>query len=329
MNKYIFFFLFLFVLGFIDGRAQDPQFSQFYASPLYLGPSMAGTGQDSRFILNYRDQWPKLAGRYITYALSFDHYIPKYKSGIGILALYDDAGKGKLATTQIGLNYSYRIKVSRDFLIQPGLQFQYYQRRIDFNALTFADQYFGNDILPSSIETPPGEQKGHIDFSSSLLAFGKKYWFGFTFDHLMKMNKGLTDDNRYVPVKTSVYGGYKFILRERLLRNLEQSLSVAFHYRKQAQVQQLDMGLYYHQFPFSVGIWYRGLPVIQSVQSDALAISCGAEIQQFIITYSYDLTVSSLVNSTGGAHEIGLIYSFEWGGRNKHRKMETVPCPKF
>jgi type IX secretion system PorP/SprF family membrane protein len=328
MNKYILYFILL--LGFIDGKAQDAQFSQFYASPLYLGPSMAGTGEsDSRFILNYRDQWPKLPGHFITYALSFDHFIPKYKSGIGLLALYDDAGKGKLTTTQIGVNYSYRITVTRDFFIQPGIQFQYYQRKIG-SGLTYADQFFGNDILPTSIETPPENQVGHIDFSTSLLAFGKKYWFGFTFDHLMKMNASLKDDDRYVPIKASVYGGYKFILSERLLRNLEQSLSVAFHYRNQSQIQQLDMGVYYHQFPFSVGLWYRGLPVIQNIKSnDALSVSCGAEIDQFTVTYSYDLTVSSLVTSTGGAHEIGLIYSFEWAARSRHRRMEAVPCPRF
>ena len=89
----------------LQAKGQDPQFSQFYASPLYLGPSMAGAGESSRVILNYRDQWPKLSGRYITYALSFDHFIHRYKSGVGLLLLHDNAGKGKLTTTQIGLNY--------------------------------------------------------------------------------------------------------------------------------------------------------------------------------------------------------------------------------
>jgi type IX secretion system PorP/SprF family membrane protein len=328
MNKYI--LILIFALGVTTVNAQDPQFSQFYASPLYLGPSMAGTGgSDTRFILNYRDQWPKLAGKFITYALSFDHFIPKYKSGIGLLALYDDAGNGKLTTTQIGANYSYRITLSRDFFIQPGIQFQYFQRRINFYDLTFASQYFGDQLLPTN-ETPPDNQNGHIDFSSSLLAFGKKFWIGFTFDHMMKLNSSLENDDRYVPIKTSLYGGYKFIISERLLRNLEQSMTIAFHYKQQSYMQQLDMGLYYHQFPFSVGIWYRGIPIIQSTKShDAITASAGIEVKEFTITYSYDLTVSTLVTSTGGAHEIGILYSFEWGKRGRQRRMATVPCPRF
>lgn len=318
------------ILGALPAKSQDPQFSQFYAAPLYLGPSMAGSGENSRIILNYRDQWPKLSGRYVTYALSFDHFIHRYRSGIGLLMLHDNAGKGKLTTTQIGLNYSYRIEINRDFFIQPGLQFQYYQRNINFNELTFADQYFGSIILPSTLETAPDNRTGHIDFSSSVLGFGKKFWIGFTVDHLMKLNNSLKNDDRFVPVKLSAYGGYKFIVGQSLLSRLEQSITVAFNYRNQALMQQLDMGVYYHQLPFMVGLWYRGIPVVKSVKShDAITISAGAEIKQFVISYSYDLTISTLVTSTGGAHELGLIYNFDWYNGNKRRRMGSVPCPKF
>jgi type IX secretion system PorP/SprF family membrane protein len=311
-------------------KGQDPQFSQFYASPLYLGPSMAGSGEYSRLILNYRDQWPKLSGRFVTYALSFDHFIHKYKSGIGLLFLHDNAGNGKLTTTQLGLNYSYRLIINRDFMIQPGLQFQYFQRNLNFNKLTFADQYFGDILLPSSIETAPENRTGHIDFATSILAFGKRYWIGFNVDHLMKMNKTLQNDDRFVPLKFSAFGGYKFVLKERLLKSLEQSITAACHYRYQDMMQQLDLGIYYSQFPFMAGLWYRGIPVIKNIKtSDAISLSGGANIKNFTFTYSYDLTISSLVNTTGGAHELGMVYNFAEWTTNKRRRMATVPCPKF
>ncbi len=43
------------------GQAQDPEFSQFYANPLYLNPALAGANICPRAILNYRNQWPGLA----------------------------------------------------------------------------------------------------------------------------------------------------------------------------------------------------------------------------------------------------------------------------
>jgi type IX secretion system PorP/SprF family membrane protein len=313
------------------GLAQDPQFSQFYAAPLYLGPSMAGTTGNTRVGINFRDQWPKISGKYITYSLSLDGYLEKYNSGLGLLVLHDNAGGGKLTTTQAGFNYAYRIKVNRDFFIQPGIQFQYYQRRINFNKLTFADQYFEDEVLPGTVESPPDNQAGHIDFTSSMLAFTKKFWLGVTVDHLMKLNQTLKQDDRYVPLKLSAHGGYKIDLNQSsLLRGNEESITAAFHYRSQASMQQLDIGMYYSNLPFMVGIWYRGIPVIQSTKTkDAITLSGGVLIRQLTFTYSYDLTVSSLIASTGGAHEIALVYVFDRPEGRNRRKMEAVPCPKF
>src|SRR3972149_978108 len=89
----------------------DTQFSQFYAAPLYLGPSFAGASGNTRLVLNFRDQWPKIPGSFVTYAFSIDHYFSQYKSGLGLLVLRDQAGGGKLNTTNISANYSYNIKL--------------------------------------------------------------------------------------------------------------------------------------------------------------------------------------------------------------------------
>lgn len=313
--------------------AQDPQFSQFYAAPLYLGPSMAGASNASRICLNYRDQWPKLSGKFITYALSYDTYISKYNSGAGVFFMSDNAGSGKLTTVQAGLNYSYRIKVNNNFFLQPGLQLQYYQRKVNFYKVDFADQFFEDQILPTSVELPPDEQKGHMDFSTSLLAFTKNTWWGASVDHLMKTSETLQKDITYVPLKLSFYGGVKLYLNKALLARDEQSFLLAFNYRAQSWLQQLDMGMYYQRSPFMIGLWYRGIPVIKTTKSkDAISVLAGASVKNLMFTYSYDLTVSSLITATGGAHELGMTFLFDQpqGRRSgKHRIMGAVPCPRF
>jgi type IX secretion system PorP/SprF family membrane protein len=309
---------------------QDPQFSQFYAAPLYLGPSMAGSAGNSRLCLNFRDQWPKLTGKFITYALSFDTYLHRYNSGAGVFFMSNNAGSGKLTTVQAGLNYSYRIKVTNDFFIQPGLEVQYFERKVNFEKLTFADQFYGDLVLPGTVEVPLDAQKGHMDFSTSVLAFTKKIWMGATINHLMKTNETLAANVNYVPLKASVFGGMKLVLKQTLLARDEQSFLVAFNYRNQTTMQQLDLGTYYHRAPFMIGLWYRGIPIISSTKSkDAISISAGALIKNLSFTYSYDLTVSSLITSTGGAHELSLVYLFEQPKGKYKRKMGAVPCPKF
>ena len=54
------------LLGTLSAWAQDPQFTQFYANPLYLNPAFAGTVRCPRAVLNYRNQWPALTGTFVT-----------------------------------------------------------------------------------------------------------------------------------------------------------------------------------------------------------------------------------------------------------------------
>lgn len=67
--------------------AQDPQYSQVYANALYLSPAFAGAEQNTRAIFATRYQWPGLDASFISNTFSVDHYIDRYKSGIGLIAL--------------------------------------------------------------------------------------------------------------------------------------------------------------------------------------------------------------------------------------------------
>ena len=44
--------------------AQDPQFSQFYANPIYTNPAFAGSSTVGRIVANARNQWPSIAGTF-------------------------------------------------------------------------------------------------------------------------------------------------------------------------------------------------------------------------------------------------------------------------
>ncbi|GAH71860.1 unnamed protein product, partial [marine sediment metagenome] len=96
MNKYI--IIFIINISFIPfSFAQDPQFSQFYANPLYLAPSFAGATEENRIALSYRNLWPALPGVFLTYSFSFDKFFESFNSGLGILVTHDRAGSGRLS----------------------------------------------------------------------------------------------------------------------------------------------------------------------------------------------------------------------------------------
>src|SRR5690554_5696545 len=73
-------------------QAQDLHFSQFYAAPLYLSPSLAGATDGARLAMTYRNQWPGISTAFSTMAVSFDNFFPAFNSGLGLQLIQDRAG---------------------------------------------------------------------------------------------------------------------------------------------------------------------------------------------------------------------------------------------
>ncbi len=239
----------------------------------------------------------------------------------------DVAGSGQLSTTNVGVQYSYDIKVTDIFRIRPGIHLNYTQRGIDFQRLLWGDQISPTGITPT-IEVPTDRSKPDVDASFSVLTYTDKYWGGFCIDHLFRPNLSLYGNETKLGMKFSLFGGMQVVRRGRLLKPIDESLSVAFLYKNQSDINMLDLGLYWYKNPLVFGFWYRGIPIINNEsRGDALCFLVGYKIEQFSIGYSYDFTISKLVASTGGAHEIALIYEFQTSRHKKKRHM--VPCPEF
>jgi type IX secretion system PorP/SprF family membrane protein len=313
---------------------QDPQFSQFYSNPLYLAPSFAGLSGQTRIGMNYRLQWPNMPGAYNTCSVSVDHAINSFNSGIGLFVMKDKAGSGNLSLSNISLQYAYSIKLNEYWRCIPGVTFSYLQRSIDYQKLVWRDQITTHGTSSISSETLPMENVNDLDFGTSVMAYSDKYWFGVSADHILQPDQSFylvenaAKEYGVIPVKYSVFGGTKLINKGRLYRPLDTSLQLAFLFRKQKSYKQLDMGLYWYNNPFVLGFWYRGIPVIKPFPNqDSFSILAGYKNDQFSIGYSYDFTISKLLGSTGGAHEVSISYSFNT--RIQRSKNHMVPCPEF
>jgi type IX secretion system PorP/SprF family membrane protein len=325
--------------------SQSIQFSQFYSAPLVLAPSFTGSVEQSRIIANFRDQWPGIPGTYTTFSASYDQYFPKIKSGMGLLALKDQAGSGDLGLLEVGFLYSWEGTITKQnggWYFKPGIEFKMVQRSIDFHKLIFGDQ-ITSDGTPSgtTIEVPPAPNKSYLDAATSIIVYNSKYfWGGISFDHLFRPNESLYDEeDTRVSLRTSVFAGYKMTVGQAQKRRQydadQESVTFTAHYRYQRPYDQLDFGAYWDHDPFTLGIWLRGLPITSRYlyekkleNMDAVVFLVGYKIFDLRIGYSYDLTISKLLGNTGGAHEISLIYEFNANLKTKN-KHATIPCPKF
>ena len=135
MTKRIFLILLVFTAVISDLKAQDPQFTQFYANPLYLNPAFAGTARCARVCMNYRNQWPNLSGTYVTYSASYDQHFDFMSGGLGVLVMSDDQARGTLRNTNASLIYSYQAAINREFSLKFGIQATYFQKTLDRGRL--------------------------------------------------------------------------------------------------------------------------------------------------------------------------------------------------
>ncbi len=318
-------------------KAQDPEFSQYYAAPLYLNPAFAGTSVDHRFILNYRNQWPNISQAFETYALSYDYNLDLHNSGLGFLVTTDKAGSAGLRSTQANFQYAYKVGISDKMVLSSGVNFGVGSRSIDFNKLIFYQQL---DFAQNSNNLPPPpalkmEGRTYFDFGAGLLLYSRKVWLGFSMAHLNRPNRSLLDDEAEIPVKTSLHGGVRIPLYNGVFkRDRTASIAPSFVYKKQGTFDQLDVGTYFYYEPVVVGLWYRGIPIQQeeedNISHDAVVVVIGFQLQNFEVSYSYDVTVSELGPISGGAHEIGLKFKIELATQVKKRKKERfIPCPTF
>ncbi|MBK9420816.1 MAG: type IX secretion system membrane protein PorP/SprF [Flavobacteriales bacterium] len=309
------------LFGTLATFAQDPQFTQFYANPLYLNPAFAGTARCPRVSLNYRNQWPALSGTFVTTSASYDQDVRGILGGLGVLVTSDQAGKGTLNTTTVSGIYSYTQAVSRKFSLKAGFQATYFQKSLDWNKLTFGDQIDPRrGFIYSTNDVPRGGSIGNADFSAGILGYTDVFFVGFAANHLTEPNESLIVGQSKMPMKLTAHAGAAIPLGVRgKYGEPKTRLSPNILYQQQADFRQLNLGLYVDHGPIIAGVWYRS--------KDAFIALIGFHTERFKFGYSYDVTTSKLTTATAGSHEVSLTMQFDC--KKKRRRVRTVPCPTF
>lgn len=322
--------LFLFLQGYA-AFAQDPQFSQIYSIPLYMGPSFAGSTGGTRVGMNFRDQWPAVDKEYISYSISADHYFSGTSNGVGGFLYRDHSGLGNLTTTNLTLQYAYAFNLDQQFSLRPGIQFSLVNRHIDYSKIIFGDQLSLQGVKPTSIEPQLEENINYIDFGASLLANHPRFWLGFTADHLASPNQSLLGSKSVVPLKMNVFGGAKFIVKNRNFRSYRRNIYALFQYKRQEEFNQAYVGMYWENNNVITGLWYRGLPVQKTyrdyLNNDAMVFLIGYKKGEITFGYSYDFTTSRLVGNSAGAHEVSVVWSRIKAKKKRKEKWDVISCP--
>ncbi len=335
MKKYTCTFLVLFCFSLFV-NAQDPHFSQFFASPLTLNPALTGKFDGTlRVAGNYRNQWPAFNNVYTTSTLSVDFDILKSRLpdfdtwGVGILALTDKAGGGVLTNNYIGLSTSYHKALDEDGFQQIGIGFQgsYGQKRLDNSKLLFEDQLtpFGFTGVTQDIFNSSNLNINYLDVNAGLIYTGStndqnNFYIGASMYHINRPKESFKGGNWNIAARTTISAGGYFPVSEQL------TLHTSGIYQVQNKSSEVTFGGAIaaaidpestNPSNFYIGSWYR--------VGDAIIPYLGLEFAGMRIGASYDVNISALKagSQSRGGMEISLIYIKRPAG------YKGIPCPKF
>ncbi len=338
MKKKLFSFLLLFVFTNIV-LAQDPNFSQFFASPLTLNPALTGKFDGNyRFAGNYRNQWPTINNAFTTTTASFDmgilsNRIPQYDQfGIGFMGFSDKSGNGVLQNNAAAFSFSYHKALDENGFHQIGAGFQttFMNKRLDISKVVFEDQLtsLGFTGVTNELFTNEHLNLKYLDVNTGVFYNGStngynNFYLGASIYHINRPKETFQGAQYLLDTRTTLQAGGRIPIA-----GFNNYLHISANHSFQSNAKNTSIGAAVslntngdeiNPVNVYLGSWYR--------ISDAIIPYVGLEFGDFHLGASYDVNISSLrpgSNTRGGA-EISLIYI------KKHVDplAKKLNCPKF
>jgi type IX secretion system PorP/SprF family membrane protein len=280
---------------------QLPQFSQYFLNDFALNPAIAGRSNyfDARFTNRY--QWVGITDAPKTFIMTLHGPIAAQNMGIGA-KMYADV-TGPTRKVGAGLSYAYHFKITSELKLSFGLQAGFVNYALDGSKIVTKE--VADPLMSSfyqSVFLP--------DVAFGLHLYHEKFFFTASAPQLLQAR---TDFYRYGNTSGRledhyfVGGGYTFDLNE------------------EWKLQPLVFMKYVNPTPpiidFSAKVSFREeiWAALSYRTRDAISIILGYNyMDNLMIGYSYDYTLSQLVNYNSGTHEIMMALRFK---TNKPKKL--------
>lgn len=316
--------------------AQDPHFSQFFASPLTLNPAQTGNFNGiMRVAANYRNQWPGLGKAYVTSTASADGALWSHGdagnalSG-GILMLSDQTGNGILKENHLGLSLAYTMGLDEDGRnsISVGFQGSYSRLAFDVEKARFEDQLSASGFNLPTAEILLGQDigKSYMDLHAGILyqgAIGENggFYAGASVYHLSKPVVGLNSTNYRMGQRINFQAGGYLPMGNLSTLHFSTQYQRHFNYKEWVWGAAISRNLVNTANSYKelyLGAWVRN--------RDALIPYAGFEWNDLRIGISHDVAADSRRSAAISyqSTEVSLIWILQ-----EKKSSYQKRCPKF
>ena len=328
------------LLGMVGAaRGQDVFFSQSFATRLHTNPAFTGLVDDYSVTLSYRNQFPTLAGSFVSAQAGADWRLnsPGQHHALGLLINQDRTGSVGYTRLEIGGLYAYHTRLTDRLALSGGLRASYGRQRVGYDNFVFGDQIAEDgSVVGPSAETLNFLPVNYLSLGTGAVLYTDQGWISLAGQHLNQPNLGFQKQNQ-LPVLLSLSGGYKFFIIKPAtgLAVREVSYTPVAAYSRQGGSQRTEAGVYVTASPVTFGAVYRNIFQPTNVGTQhVLALVAGIQAGELRLGYSYDVGISRLSADLGGAHELTVALRAFDRLENAHRRLKRrvypiAPCPAF
>jgi len=339
-NHYISFVLIaaIFCGHSISAKAQDLHFSQYFNSPLFVNPANTGFAPDVdyRVGMNYRKQWASITTNpYRTMGLwgdvqLFNDRFDNGWVGLGGALLRDVAGSGGLTSTKGYGSIAYHQLVGYSSLISAGFNVGFASKKVDFNKLTFDDQWNGEFFDNKNISNLEPIAYNSVTYLDLQLGLNYAYFpsenayfnAGFSVMHINRPKESFFSESA---VDTRLQPRYTVFLNGSFKVNDQWIVNPNVYVSKMGTAWETVAGLNAHYNLSGDG----GSQLIGGIYlrlKDSFIPMFGYQWNNLSATVSYDATSSTLgtYNQTRGAYELSIVKSGFFSDGAKNLKCPTV-----
>ncbi len=333
MYRYTYIIIVLILIISLPGiKAQDPVFTQFYVNKLYLNPAFAGSSNDARFLLDYRNYWPNLSNTFVHYNVSYDQPSALIHGGFGLNIMNDKQGQGTLNKLLIDGIYAYQVKINRFSNLRAGFQTSFIQHKMDVSDVILPDMYDYDNMgfINSSQESLYNEKASNIDFSAGLLfdfrVRHQYYYIGLASHHLTAPLIVFNGSKKVLARKYTIHFGTLFPVFYDRFGKEKVFLSPLLLYQRQADYEQL-----HYKCNILVDSYKAGVGIRQNLMFNinSVTLSLGITREYFDIVYSYDQGIYNRRYNYFNlmAHEVTFLLKFKYNGSRNKKK--AIKYPEF
>ena len=306
-QNWILFVLCFLKFGIFSGAfsQQMPYYTQFKPNNIFLNPAVTGTKRMLDARINFRKQWAGFDDSPVTKGFAVNSRLTR---GMGLGINYYNDKTGPTKRSDLSFAYSYHAKFD-DVELSAGLAYEMLRYSLDGSKLHPHTPY---DNL---LDLTAMQKKKVNDASAGLLFYNDRFHLGISLLNLLEPSVNFAEKTdtlhkTKIHMVPHVYGtvGYNWSGQPDWI--WENSIQVLYASANPMTVDY-NLRLHYKQ-KLLAGISVR--------LKDAIAFHIGATfMEEFHVSYSYDLIVSSMRYGQSGSHEVMLAWSTNFGNEKKNK----------